>query len=295
MNDLLKSINIRLNNAFILSFVISWIFWNWPIVIGLLWYNAKTLELYGYVNYKELIIDNADVWKNYILPLCFAIAYPYLKLAFSALQTTVNAIDERTTKRLSGKGYISTQKFLDLRDQYETNIQKLSDVISKESEVINENMNLRTTLTELETANTLLKEKESDLRYSNDKRLLAVSSRRIFSGRWVLSLTSSEGVDVYTDLVFNDVIEDGGYIIGDYVGRKGRMMISSYVFNPYSRRVALHFRIDDQKKQLHKDSYGESMFSFGNLSWNNDYTILKGGESISFNELTFEMRKIISA
>lgn len=210
MNDLLKSINIRLNNAFILSFVISWIFWNWPIVIGLLWYNAKTLELYGYVNYKELIIDNADVWKNYILPLCFAIAYPYLKLAFSALQTTVNAIDERTTKRLSGKGYISTQKFLDLRDQYETNIQKLSDVISKESEVINENMNLRTTLTELETANTLLKEKESDLRYSNDKRLLAVSSRRIFSGGWVLSLRSSEGVDVYTDLVFNDVIEDGG-------------------------------------------------------------------------------------
>lgn len=73
------------------------------------------------------------------------------------------------------------------------------------------------------------------------------------------------------------------------------MMISSYVFNPYSRRVALHFRIDDQKKQLHKDSYGESMFFFGNLSWNNDYTILKGGESISFNELTFEMRKIISA
>ncbi|MBL1411550.1 hypothetical protein [Sphingobacterium faecale] len=60
MNDLLKSINLSLNSPFILSFLISWIFWSWPMVVGLLWYNAKTLQLYGYPNYKALIIENAD-------------------------------------------------------------------------------------------------------------------------------------------------------------------------------------------------------------------------------------------
>jgi len=56
MNDLLKSINLRLNNPFIFSFIISWIFWNWPIVVGLLWYNATTLQQYGYPYSKQVAL-----------------------------------------------------------------------------------------------------------------------------------------------------------------------------------------------------------------------------------------------
>lgn len=202
MNDLLKSINLRLNNPYILSFVISWIFWNWPIVVGLLWYNSKSLELYGYANYKVLIIENADVWKNYIFPLCFAIAYPYVRLGLSALQTTVNAIDERTTKRLSGKGYIPTQKFLDLREQYETNIQKLSDVISKESEVINESIALKTKIIELTSEvgklkNTLItKENQIDVlskkvSYNIDQNVNVEGADK-FSGNFIIHLKNIE-------------------------------------------------------------------------------------------------------
>lgn len=292
MNDLLKSINLRLNNPFILSFIISWIFWNWPIVVGLLWYNAKTLQLYGYPNYKALIMDNADVWKNYILPLCFAIAYPYLKLAFSALQTTVNAIDERTTKRLSGKGYIPTQKFLDLREQYEINIQKLSDVISKESEVINENLNLRTKLSEIEVEKNLLVEQTSSTKYENDKSLIHISSRKIFIGKWDVSIKDYEGFEIDLEVAFKNNIQEDGFLIGIGEGENS-VVISSYVFNPYSKQVALHIHIQTEDTKGVGDVYGRGLFFFGNLRWNDDYTILTGTDHITFNEKTFEMRKII--
>lgn len=291
MNDLLKSINLRLNNPFIVSFIISWIFWNWPIVVGLLWYNATTLPQYGYPNYKALIMDYADVWKNYILPLCFAVAYPYLKLGFTALQTTVNAIDERTTKRLSGKGYIPTQKFLDLRDQYETNIQKLSDVISKETEVINENLNLRTKLSEIEVEKNLLVEQTSSNKYENDKSLIQISSRKIFIGKWDISIKDNEGLDIDLEISFENSIEENGFLVGK--GEEGNsVVISSYVFNPYSKQVALHIHIQTEETKFVGEVYGKNLFFFGSLKWNDNHTILMGTDHITFNEKTFEMRKI---
>jgi len=197
MNDILKSINLRLSNPFILSFCLSWMFWNWPIVVGLIWYNSQTLNLYA----------NSDFYRNYFYPICFAVIFPYLKLGFSALQTLVNAIDERNIKNISKKGFISTSKFLNLKDQYENDIQRLSKVIEEESGVLNDNLNLKSKLVEVE--NKLLIEKQELERLQNEygeKGIkIAVSSMQYFIGKWKLRLNSLDFEDgeINEEVVFS--------------------------------------------------------------------------------------------
>lgn len=246
MNDILKSINLRLSNPFILSFCLSWMFWNWPIVVGLIWYNSQTLNLYGYINYKELIYANSDFYRNYFYPICFAVIFPYLKLGFSALQTLVNAIDERNIKNISKKGFISTSKFLNLKDQYENDIQRLSKVIEEESGVLNDNLNLKSKLVEVE--NKFLIEKQELERLQNEygeKGIkIAVSSMQYFIGKWKLRLNSLDFEDgeINEEVVFSISNKKGSLntITGKNEEETIDLTLLTYVFNPYSRDVAIN-------------------------------------------------------
>ncbi len=316
MNDIFKAISSRINNVFILSFAISWIFWNWPIVIGLVWYNSQTLNVYGYDNYKELIYANANIWKNYVYPFGLAFMYPFLKWGFNTLQTAVNILDEKTTKLITGNGYIPTKKFLDLRDQYQKNIQDLSNVISKESEVINENIKLKIRISEMETEISKISEsslgsflnkiknKDENTEFkdvdfnnfnsnilNNQSELISRSSKKVFVGKWNISITDSEDLDIELEINFDKSASKNAIMIGSD-GKGNYVSISSYVFNAYANQVALHLQITNENVKSEGELYGKNMFFFGNLEWNNDYTVLSGVNHISFNEIEIRMVKI---
>lgn len=297
MNDILKSINLRLSNPFILSFCLSWIFWNWPIVVGLIWYNSQTLNLYGYVNYKELIYANSDFFRNYFYPTCFAILFPYLKLGFSALQTLVNAIDERNIKNISRKGYISTSKFLDFKDQYEKDIQRLSKVIEEESEFVQENLNLKSKLFEVE--NSLVSEKQElerlQIEYGEKGIRMTVSSIQYFVGKWTLRLNSHEfeNGEINEEIIFSKLNSktNPNLMQGKNEEETINLTLLTYVFNPYSRDVALYLKF--QKNDFFTDEKGDYIWiNFGNLRWNSNFTVLRGIDSHSANEEIIELKKL---
>lgn len=174
MKDILKSISIRLNNPFIISFAISWLFWNWPITIGLIWYNANNIESLGYSDYSDLISSNASYFRNYIAPflsaLVFVVGLPIIRLISNYVQTWFDTKDEANIKKLSGKGFIPTTKFINLREEYETNIKNLSDIIENESNIYNENLKLSTAITEkdVEIGKLIADQEAADERYGKE-------------------------------------------------------------------------------------------------------------------------------
>lgn len=196
MNDLIKSINLRLNNPFILTFCISWIFWNWPITIGLLWYNSTTLPQYGYSNYKELIFANSDFLKNFLGPILVAIAYPFLKWGFNLMQTWVASKEEKTIKKVSSEGYIPTLKYLKVIEKYDLDVKKLSEIIEKESETIEANASLHG---ELALKNNYIAE------YKRDIEITRKYSTNIFlEGIWEVSIKKENQEKIFNEIVSFD-------------------------------------------------------------------------------------------
>lgn len=185
MKDIIQSIKIRLNNPFILSFLLSWIFWNWPITIGLIWYNAGNINRFGYPSYYDLIVCNTDLYNNLIYPLLSALLFlgllPLLRLVSNFVQTWFAAKDEANVKKLSGKGFIPTMKFLELREQFEEHNKRLSDIITNESSVYTENQELKTTITEKENELTKIRadKEESDKKLKGLKEDITKAKERI--------------------------------------------------------------------------------------------------------------------
>lgn len=231
------------------------------------------------------------------MPLCFAIAYPYLKLAFSALQTTVNTIDERTTKRISGKGFIATTKFLDLRDQYERDLKRLSSVIQNESDLINQNIKVQSTIVKNEEQINSLSLQIAKINndYGEDSISRKVSSLDYLIGKWKLKLHSLDlDATIDTEIVISrDKRKRTPYfLIGNSDDETISLNIFNYVFNPYTKKVALHLSYRYQDHFQYDDTDDVHVY-FGNLSWNLEFNKLVGRDDNSSSEELIELIKIL--
>lgn len=283
MNDILKSINLRLNNPFILSFCISWIFWNWPIVVGLIWYNSATIGKFGYENYKDLINENANPWRNYVWPATFALAYPFVKWFFSWIQTWVGSKEEKTIKVVSGKGYIPTFKYIDVVTSYDDQIKTLSNIIEKEGTTEKLLSETKTNLLEKEKKiDTLdfelkdIKKEEEQQRYFSDVNL-------IFKGEWEIKITNSVGGTILFEETY-DLNKGEGHNSEKFriYGTGARtFFINFYIYNPFNHKVAIGF---EEREQLKK-------FVFHDATWNEDYSILKGTDIYSNPTKKLEMSR----
>jgi len=145
--DVLKPFLSRLSQPIILSFCIAWIFWNWEIVVGLLWYDSKTIHLYGYKNYKELINNNANVCRNYLCPLVIAFLFPGVRFGLNWFNTFMRTKERSQILQTSGTGKIATLRFLELKKSYDDRLASISTFIDSEAQ-------LQTQLNNAETENT---------------------------------------------------------------------------------------------------------------------------------------------
>lgn len=287
MNDILKSISLRLNNPFILSFCTAWIFWNWPIVIGLVWYNSGTIGEFkeGYSSYADLIKGNSSLWRNYFWPLVFAVAYPLIKWFFNWMQTWIGTLEEKTIKVVSGKGYIPTHKYLAVVDKYDEDVKKLSEIIEKESRMVAENADLQVKLAEKLKQNEDIVMQIDELKATlqiQDETMLA-TDRRYFKGLWKMTLRKGS---VQLDETFR--FKDGVGVIVDAadlplsLSPEGKMIVDRYFCNFQSRETIFDFSIS-----------GFNGLGLGSATeiktdravWNDDFTIL----SIVYSENPFSL------
>ncbi|CDT03472.1 hypothetical protein BN1088_1433004 [Sphingobacterium sp. PM2-P1-29] len=133
--DVFKPFLQRLAQPVILSFCIAWIFWNWEISIGFFKYNSESITKYGYQNYKELIVENTDKWRNYLLPMISALLYPILRYGLNLFNTIIRTEERTKLLNVSGTGKMSTLKFLELKKSYDEKVVALSQYFEEQSEI----------------------------------------------------------------------------------------------------------------------------------------------------------------
>lgn len=135
METVLKPLVTRFAQPIILSFFIAWIFWNWQIVVGLIWYDNKTLPLYGYPNYRELIIENTNLRHNLYGPAFSALLYPFLRFILNLFNTFIRTHERKRLLTVSGTGNVSTLKYLQLRKSYDEKIEELSKYLREQTDL----------------------------------------------------------------------------------------------------------------------------------------------------------------
>lgn len=135
MESIFKPFVTRFAQPILMSFIISWIFWNWEIVIGLIWYDSKTLELYGYKNYRELVIHHANPLRNYLYPTISALLFPLLRFALNWFNTFFRTLEKNKLIAVSGTGNVPTLKYLELRRSYDEKISELSKYLTEQADL----------------------------------------------------------------------------------------------------------------------------------------------------------------
>jgi len=60
VSDLFKELKDRINNPLVISFVVSWVFLNWRIFVGLFFYKSNELDVDKYKSY----IDQAAAYSE---------------------------------------------------------------------------------------------------------------------------------------------------------------------------------------------------------------------------------------
>lgn len=198
MKDILDSLKIRLNNPLIISFIISWPFWNWQIILSLIWYNSSNLEIYTeFKSYFELIKSYSNWFDSLIFPLVSALIYtfvfPLIKWGISSFNALISTKEESNVLEISKKGFVPTGKYVEAVQKAEAEIKTLSEIIRKESEVIEELNKERVKTSELETENGRLLNSCNDLEgvISEEKEkfnlMQNASSDGYLDGSWKLS------------------------------------------------------------------------------------------------------------
>lgn len=149
ITDFLKELKERLSNPLIASFILSWLSVNWRITFAIFFYNRNDYSPIGISGFIRHLKNNPEInsnWKLLWLPLIFAIVYtiafPLIRTLIYALNTAVNTFWSNWHKKISKESKIPIKKFLSLRDDYLERTQKLDDILTDESKIIENNRKL---------------------------------------------------------------------------------------------------------------------------------------------------------
>lgn len=190
IQDFFKNVNERLRNPFLFSLLISWLIANYKVVIGLCFYSIADVKLDGYNSYFDLISQSVT-WKTGILyPIIGAIIYtfiiPLLRMIIVLYYTRINQTQEKRALNILKDGYISTEKYLRLRENYKQSQDQLVKVIDEESEFLKKRgdlmlriENLRKESTEANNKIESLENELAPLRVLKEK-----TDRSFMAGEW---------------------------------------------------------------------------------------------------------------
>lgn len=196
IQEILDQFNERFSNPFIFSYVLSWIVFNWKIVVALLWYDSLQIKLSGANSIFDFIEINSDMERGVLYPLIGAFAYTFGMPIFRNLVRASNSWASKWGTNWSlnilKNGQISVNKYLQLRDEYQERTKILSDVILKESEYLER-------FSALETENLGIKDRVNELSrnlQNSDKIINNFSNSRLLDGRWEIIFKDDQGEEI---------------------------------------------------------------------------------------------------
>lgn len=169
--DALKPFLNRIAQPVILSFCISWILWNWEVVIALLWYDAETIKATNSSTHMEYIKLHANGWKNYVLPLSFALLFLPVRYGVNWLNAFFRTKERSHVLQVTGTGKMSTLRFLELKKSYDDRIASISEFIDKEADIQEQLNKTESELINLRSTNADVGGKYNQLKVENEGNL----------------------------------------------------------------------------------------------------------------------------
>lgn len=246
MNDILDSLKVRINSPLIISFIISWPFWNWQIMLALIWYNGANLEeKTGCKNYINLVNEYSNWYDSLAYPLCSALAYtflfPLVKWGISAFNAWISTKENNNILKITNTENIPTEIFLQKSKEAKERIKELSDIIKDESAKHEENAKL---ISENSKLSIDLKKLEKQIEQSQIDSDLKVRSSKIghLDGKWDISILNKE-----TNVEFREIvhIQNGGVDLRENSALVFQFQIKNYIYNPITNFLSLVFLLEE--------------------------------------------------
>lgn len=270
VSDFLKDLKDRASSPFFSSFLLSWLIFNWRILLVLFFYSQNDLRNQGYSSYINFIEKNTTVTSNVISPTIAAFLYTFIYPIFRNVVITFNSWVKSWGSRWSisvGKGAkISVEKYIRLRETYEERTMILEKVIADESET-------RAKYEEIKNELELNKVEKNKLDSEVRKWDEATQVNQL-NGFWELKYISK-------NTVYRIDISNGIITFRDTQPHRGNnFQIRNFYRAPDSNQISLTTAEEIQ---------GKKVFHFFLLSAIDNTTFLKGWEDDSFE---VEFKKI---
>jgi len=275
IKDFFKELKDRSSNPLISSFIISWLFCNWPITIGLLFYKFENLKADGYTSYNDMIFKNHDIGNMVLYPLIIALSYtfifPWVRASIKLFHAKIESKNETDILEASKSGAIPIKKYIEQRDLLVKSIEQLKEIFKSEEEIKTQNISLNTENIDLQRRISTLENSLSELenRYSIMDN---TASDFLLHGDWLVNIEFS-----------NKESEEHFWNISGDIVREGRKswIIQALTINPFERLVAFNLRSED----------GGMNYSAIFLRSNENYTELRSVPG-DFRYNSFRMNKV---
>ncbi|WP_017259525.1 hypothetical protein [Pedobacter arcticus] len=240
ISTLFKNLNQRLSSPFFFSFLLAWCVFNWQIIIALLFYKHSEVKLDGYHSYIDLIQQNTSSTNNLWCPLLAAFAYtfiyPLFKNGIDAFLAWTKTWGENWNLRVSKSRKISINKYLQLREIYETRTTTLENILKKESLHLNENERLRNEMLDLSSKNNSLFRELSQWKAANDVNIL--------NGEWFYNYRLKDAAGVIITKNYELIINGNQIDIIDNT-KRSNIQLEGFYNDPNQNRIT--FTLKNEK------------------------------------------------
>lgn len=204
LNQVFSSIKDRLSNPLVFSFCLSWLAFNWRIVVALIFYDsAHNIE--DGQSLIPYIFSNTYYGRSFIYPFLVALGYtfgmPFMLSVISAAQASATKLGEQWNLSILKNGKIPIEKYFSLREEYKKQTSELIKIIEDESVTKNQ---LTIAQTDLRHA---LDERNKIQKALNEAERVISSSYNVslIEGRWVVTV---KGMISKNIRIFNGVVVD---------------------------------------------------------------------------------------
>lgn len=244
MKDIIDSLKLRLNSPFIVSFIISWPFWNWEIMVALLWYDSDKIKIdTEWQTYFQLVNHYATKWRSLFAPLLSAITYtfgyPLIKWGISSFNAWIGTKEETNVLELTKTGSIPTTKYIETLNKNKEQIATLSEIIKQEGAYIEEinalKVKISTFEADLMTARDEINKAKEIIEDNTTK-----SSQYQLVGKWFIKIydTKSNAVHEGEFEISSTLI-----VIESTPFETPVAKIASFVYNPSTSYLSIAFSL----------------------------------------------------
>ena len=275
--DFFKELRDRASNPLFSSFLIAWLVFNWPIPIGLIFYEPVDLKADGFDSYFKMIKGYYDNMNMIVYPtvvsLFYTFVFPYITARIKLIHANITAKNESDILKGAKGGQMPVMKYIKLRDESHLVIERLNALIESESQLMLDNTSIKeevlTLKQEIDRKDEQIAARASCISH------LELTSQNSLIGSWNVTIESPGSEPFFTVWkISRDMIHI----------EEETFLIDELIINPFTRRIA--FRMSNQLVE----NFSILTYFF---SSNEECTILRSVGSKTKNG-KIVMRKIIA-